>query len=235
MSNGLKDLFFVICTKYDKIDFQTKSTTFDFIWDNNLVEMADYIVFYENKEGLPTCYNKYIIPELKSRIMVFMHDDLIIPYHHKTLRRELNRAHEKFNIVGLAGSPNIELKYPTLWHHMAKTIDGKKSMSGSVGHKHNDQNFMTCFGVCPSQCVVLDGLFLSIDVDKILTSGLKFDEKFKFHHYDISFCLDANKLKLSMGTWPIWLTHLSPGLKSLEDTEWKKSNAYFCKKYSISY
>lgn len=235
MPNQLKELFFVICTKYNQNDFRIKSTTFNFIEDNDLHENEHYKVFYENKTGLPTCYNKYINPEYKSKIIVFMHDDLIIPHHYKTLKKELNKAHEKYNIVGLAGSPNIELKYPTLWHHMVKTVDGKRPMSGSVGHKLNDQNYMTCFGICPLQCVVLDGLFLSIDVDKILTVGLTFDEKFKFHHYDISFCLDANKLKLSMGTWPIWITHLSPGLKSLEDSEWKKSNAYFCKKYSISY
>lgn len=222
-----KPLLFVVCSQHSKTDFKTKSETYKFFQDNNLVQTIDYAVFYENKVGLSTIYNKFLNTKYANSIVVFVHDDVIIGYNITTLRRELNAAHARFDIVGLAGATKMGLTFPTLWHLM------QKGASGSVGHTNSGHSQMTNFGPCPARCIMVDGLFMSVNVEKMVKVGHKFDEIFTFHHYDLDFCIRADRCGVTTGTWPIWVTHLSPGLRSLEDPGWKKSNDLFCQKYEI--
>lgn len=223
-----KSIVFVVCTEHTKTEFENNSETYKFFNDNQLKEGIDYFVFYENKVGLSSVYNKFLNSKYESKIVVFAHDDLTIGYHITTLRRELNIAHNKFDIVGLAGATKMHLSYPTLWHLM------QKGASGSVGHSNSGMNQMSNYGPCPARCIIIDGLFISVNVEKIIKAGHKFDERFTFHHYDLDFCIQADKCNLKIGTWPIWLTHLSPGLWSLDDVSWKNSNNLFCQKYDIT-
>ena len=55
---------------------------------------------------------------------------------------------------------------------------------------------------------------------------MKWDENVMFHHYDLIFCLDANKKSLRMGTAPIYVVHESPGLKNFSK-EYLQSEKYF--------
>jgi len=224
-----KKIIFVVCTEYGYEEFKSRSATQKFFSDNELVVGIDCAVFYNNKLGLGSVYNSFFTEKYKDNIVVFLHDDIQVGYNMKTITRELNNAHGVYDIVGLAGADTLRLTTPALWHHMMSPGTG----SGSVGHYYKKQHFMTCFGPC-KQCMVIDGLFISVNVEKIIESKHKFDEQFKFHHYDIDFCIQANKHKLTIGTWPIWVTHLSPGLSSLDNPTWKESNNLFCKKYNIT-
>ena len=40
---------------------------------------------------------------------------------------------------------------------------------------------------------------------------LLLDRKFDFHFYDLDFCRTARQVGLSIGTWPIEMTHQSRG------------------------
>ena len=40
---------------------------------------------------------------------------------------------------------------------------------------------------------------------------MRFDERFDFHFYDLDFCRTARQAGLSIGTWPIAMTHQSKG------------------------
>lgn len=225
----MKKLHFVVCTTHNIEDFKIKSDIYRFFDDNKLNANIDYTVYYNNTVGLSKIYNEFISDKFKDKIVVFVHDDVQITHNISTITRDLNEGHKRFNIIGLAGATKIGLKYPTLWHIM-NTGD----RSGSVGHPYGNNSYIvTAFGPAPSLCAVIDGLFISIDVDKVYNAGLKFDEQFKFHHYDIDFCIQACSKKLLIGTWPIWVTHRSPGLKSLEDINWSLSNKLFCIKYKI--
>ena len=56
-----------------------------------------------------------------------------------------------------------------------------KSLSGAVAHytgKDDTECFMTNFGPTPKRVVMLDGLFLAINVKKIQESGIRFDESY---------------------------------------------------------
>jgi hypothetical protein len=40
---------------------------------------------------------------------------------------------------------------------------------------------------------------------------VRFDPRFTFHFYDMDFCRSCERAGLSMGTWPIAITHRSTG------------------------
>ena len=44
-----------------------------------------------------------------------------------------------------------------------------------------------------------------------VASGLRFDEQFDFHFYDLDFCRQAELKGMTMGTWPISVVHESGG------------------------
>ncbi len=78
----------------------------------------------------------------------------------------------------------------------------------------------------------MDGLFLALNKNAIIDKGVLFDPQFHFHHYDIDFCIQANKAGLKMSTIPLHVTHQSGGLNSTSDKVWKNSENLFLTKYS---
>ena len=78
---------------------------------------------------------------------------------------------------------------------------------------------------------MLDGLFLAVDLKRALETGWRFNENYDFHHYDLSSCLDANKRQMKLGTYPIYVTHSSPGLRDYNDTAYQVSEKRFYKEY----
>jgi len=183
-----------------------------------------------NTKALAEVYNTEINdPENKDNILLFVHDDCII--EDLFLYRKLNKAMEQFDVVGLAGiKAPIQIKQPCLWHLMGPATQ----YSGAVAHfdKGSDEKrFMTSFGKTPERVILLDGLFLAINTKKVMEKGLLFDENnpAKFHFYDLNFSLDANKLGLKCGTYPIWVTHASHGLEQVTQ-DWIDGQTYFIAK-----
>lgn len=185
----------------------------------------------QNIESLAKVYNKAINnPDNRDTILVFTHDDFLI--EDLFLQEKLHKAMEDVHIVGLAGvKAPIQIKQPCLWHLMAPP----SQYSGAVGHFEKDnteKRFMTAFGKTPERVILLDGVFIAINTEEILKKGLRFDENnpAKFHFYDLNFCLDANKLGLKCGTYPIWGTHRSHGLEQVTQ-DWIEGQNYFIAKY----
>jgi hypothetical protein len=198
---------------------------------DNLSDAISYSIKTNNRDSLAKVYNKEIEnPYNKNKILVFVHDDVII--EELFLQEKLNEAMELYDIVGLAGiKAPITIKEPCLWHLMGPA----SQYSGAVAHfdKNETQRFMTSFGKTPERVILLDGVFLAINTKKILEKGLRFDEKnpANFHFYDLNFSLDANNLKLKLGTCPIWITHKSHGLEQVTE-DWINGQKYFLQKYN---
>ena len=91
---------------------------------------------------------------------------------------------------------------------------------------------ITCFGSWPERCLLLDGLFMAVNLRRVLEVGWKFNTNYAFHHYDLASCLDANKKQLKMGTYPIYVNHASPGLADLNDTTFVQSQKQFLSEYA---
>ena len=197
---------------------------------NEMKEKVSLVINANNSDGLSKAYNKQIVSEnlIKHDIVLFAHDDVYID--DLKLQGKLYAAinNLKYDIVGLAGTSQIEVKKPCLWHRMSDP----KNWSGAVSHPVNQSKVsVSTFGVWPERCLVMDGLFLAVNLQRALETGWKFNENYKYHHYDISSCLDANRKRLRMGTYPIWVTHDSPGLRDINDTSFKQSEETFYNEY----
>lgn len=185
-----------------------------------------------NTEGLSKNYNSFLFKEKYSHdYIVFAHDDVFIDDYN--LIEKLEFAHETVNldIVGLAGGLEPKISEPALWHLMCGGFESYK-LRGAVAHPcSRDQVMVTTFGPTPSRVTILDGLFLSVKTRSLKDNDWKFNENYNFHHYDIASCIDANKKKLKLGVFPIWVVHHSPGLLSTHDENFQKSQAKFLLEY----
>lgn len=188
-------------------------------------------ITWDNTEGMSVVYNRKIQQYKDSGVefIVCVHDDVYID--DLKLYEKLKLAKEKlgYDIVGLAGGLNPRLTNPALWHIMTD----RNQQRGEVAHPagNNNQTMTTAFGPTPSRVAIADGLFLALHAPSVGKTDWKFNENYTFHHYDIASCIDANRAKLKIGVYPIHVIHSSPGLLSMHDEAWSKSNEKFLKEY----
>lgn len=190
----------------------------------------DDIHFYtDNKEGLSKRYNQYLQKNKdRDAIVIFIHDDVSV--EDALIVSKLQQYHKQYDIIGVAGGVNMQIKTPALWHIMCGGFG--PNLRGFAGHyiENTEQSFITNFGPTPARVAVVDGLFMSINAEAANDVGWGFNENYTFHHYDIASCLDANTKKLKIGVVPIWLTHHSHGLREYNDI-FTKSQETFLKEY----
>lgn len=188
-------------------------------------------IVWNNSDGMSTVYNRKLEEYRNSNaeFLVFVHDDVYID--DLKLYEKLSIAKNKLNydIVGLAGGLNPRLTEFALWHIMTE----KNQQRGEVAHPagNQGQTMTTAFGPTPSRVAIADGLFLAVHLPSINSTKWKFNENYKFHHYDISSCIDANRMNLKIGVYPIHVIHSSPGLLSIHDKDWVQSNKRFLEEY----
>jgi hypothetical protein len=180
------------------------------------------------KMGLGGYYNECIEKYAESYdYMVFVHDDVNII--NMDLEYQIEKGMEKYDVLGIAGCANPQIKDINLWHLMSD----RSNLRGFAGHscaETNNEFHITTFGASPSRVAIIDGVFMAVNCKKVLKSNTRFDINFMFHHYDMDFSLQCNLNKLKIGTWPILIDHSSPGLREFTDA-WKKSNEYFKNKW----
>jgi hypothetical protein len=223
MSNLTKNYHFVVATPLSKQEFEEKSQFCLFLDKTN--ENKNSTIIYNNKSGLSEVYNRFISEENRDKNIIFVHDDVLI--EDLFWKEKLDIAFEKYDIVGLAGSKKVDLSKPPAWHLMSERQD----QCGEVAHSHEKRVWTTCFGPTESRVLVMDGLFMAVNVHNLIKTVTRFDENFDFHHYDISFCLRANKNKLKIGVTPIRVIHFGLG-DSMNTPEWHKSAETFNKNYN---
>lgn len=227
-----------ICTQHDKKGFE-KTPTYQSMFSNlkgddrkDHILYTDYhidaVIKKNNKENIGKHYNRILDMAINEKYdtAVLMHDDIQMDDYGWI--DKLEEAFKEYDIVGLAGAKKAKIQKPALWHLMSESFD----WSGMVAHPANEkQIFMTNFGPSPERCLIMDGLFLAVKVSS-LTDEVRFDENLPAiaHHYDLDFCLTANKHRLKLTTWPIWVVHKSPGLQN-RDKSFDESEKYFIDKW----
>lgn len=183
--------------------------------------------------GLSEAYNHMLSRCDDNDILVLVHDDVYI--HEWLLVDRLQEAVRSFDVVGLAGSATPDLEQPSWLLRFDDTLapvglQEKPGASGAVGHSNHTQPAVSYYGVSPSPCQLLDGLFLAVQVGKVRRAGVQFDPQFRFHCYDIDFCRSAVKAGLRVGTWPINVTHKSGGRFDTDD--FRKAARLYLQKWS---
>jgi hypothetical protein len=183
----------------------------------------------KNKTGLSEAYNKFLTKNYSQ--ILFIHDDMWID--DAGFLTKLEEGHKQYDIIGLAGGLNPVIKAPALWHIMCGGFHGN-NLRGFAGHYLPDgiTTSITNFGPSPARVAIIDGAFMSVNVNKTKEVKWKFNENYTFHHYDISSCIDANKKKLKIGVVPILSYHNSPGLRDINDKTFAENQSKFLQEYA---
>ena len=193
------------------------------------ISSVDNVIFHgSNKSSLAKVYNTSIELARKNEYdaIVFVHDDVIINCSDVSTR--VAKFLKEFDVFGLAGTNQITVKQPVLWHLMSE----RNNHLGCVAHTHGSQYMYTSFGPVPGRALMVDGVFIAVNLHK-LPSSIKFDESnpAKFHFYDLMFSLDCSLNKIRVGVGDIPIIHSSPGLREMTN-EWKQGQDYFLTKYN---
>jgi hypothetical protein len=165
--------------------------------------------FLENKLGLPLLYNRFLTEEHRDDLAVFVHDDLWLDdfFFADRIRAGL----EAFDVIGLAGNRRL-VPGAAAWHVKNEQMEWDAEwISGAVCHGKQPLGQPSIYGPTPAPVQLLDGVLLAVRVSKLLDAGVRFDERFSFHFYDLDFSRQANSASLKVGTWPIAVTHVSGG------------------------
>jgi hypothetical protein len=215
----MKNIKFVTATTVNKKQFLQEKPLGLFLEKSGFLKNS--IIVENNKEGLSKVYNTFLNEKYKNEYIIFLHDDVLID--DLFFEEKIKLAFEKYDIIGLAGSKSCNLSSTKCaWHLMSD----KQNFVGEVAHSKNKKVWTTVFGPTDQRALILDGLFIGVNVETAINKGLTWDENFDFHHYDLSFCLRANNLKIKAGVFPLRVVHYGLGDSMFSDS-WEKSNIKF--------
>jgi hypothetical protein len=188
----------------------------------------DVLFYGNNTRPLSVVYNEGLkkCKEQNIGFAIFVHDDVYL--NCCDFVKRVKKYGNMYDVFGLAGNKSITIKEPVLWHLMSS----RDNLRGCVAHGPDENSYTyTSFGKVPDSVVLIDGVFMVVNLTK-LPESVKFDENnpAKFHFYDLMFSLDCclNKVKVGVGDIPI--IHNSPGLREMSN-DWKQGQQYFLNKY----
>lgn len=222
----------VSATRYSRFDFWNKSAL-----GQSLGRFADdpriqYQIAYDNLRGLPEIYNQAIRSDESTEIILFVHDDVWLDDIF-WIERVIN-ACANYDVVGLAGNTRRTPSQPAwcfVWGEEEGIfrLDTKEHLSGAIAHGNIPGGAITRLGPSGEPCELLDGVFIAARKDALLESGVSYDERFKFHFYDLDFCRQTRSKGLTVGTWPISITHQSEG--AFGSTPWWSAYRAYIEKW----
>lgn len=190
---------------------------------------AELRLFSNNTLPLPVVYNQ-AVDEAKNdpAVLVFIHDDVtLLDYYWP---EHLNEALHQFDIAGLAGNRRRLPRQPS-WFFTDDQFTKEFADYGS-GRICHSKTFpparIDFFGTPGVPLKMVDGVFIAVRSETLWSKGLRFDEQFSFHFYDMDFCRTAELLGLSMGIATVSILHGSVG--NLNSDEWRLNyNKYLTK------
>lgn len=226
----MKPIRLVCGTRHNEVDFVANSALGRSLKLYHHTPPAQLLLFDNNSAGLSTIYNRAIDHAAQNpAILVFVHDDISLCDFFWMER--IYEAVQRFDVVGLAGNTRRVPRQPA-WAFVTPDFqwDAREYLSGVVGHgKGFPCNNVSRFGPAGVECKLLDGLMLIADSERLVQSGVRFDEQFDFHFYDMDFCRQAELKGLRMGTWPLSVVHESGG--AFGTPSWRAGYERYLRKY----
>jgi GT2 family glycosyltransferase len=226
----VEPIFKVICAtrvRHDQFATGTALGRSLALFRNPSIEVELYA---ENRTGLAQRYNA-AIDRCRERpaYLVFAHDDIHLvdlfwPHH-------VMQGLKRFDVIGAVGNRR-RLPGQPAWRFKdaAFTQDESENLSGWVMHGRGwPAESVDFYGLPGHEVKLLDGLLLAARSDTLLGRGVRFDEQFEFHFYDMDFCRTAEREGLRLGTWSIPLIHESDG--NFDSPAWRDACRRYLKKW----
>lgn len=215
---------FVVATREKQGDFLTKTMTGRMLafYNYPFVEVS---LYPENTTGLSAIYNREIEKAKdKPAILVFAHDDIYLTDFFWP--NQMLNGLKQFDVLGVAGNKRWIPGQPSWAFKEIKDNkliwDDKENLSGIVAHGDGfPPKNISKYGPTGQAVELLDGLILIAQSNMLIDKGVRFDEQFDFHFYDLDFCRAARATGLKLGTWGISIVHKSGG--NYSSTSWQNS------------
>lgn len=172
------------------------------------IPQVELRLYPDNSMGLPTLYNRAIAESAADpAILMFVHDDVHLCDFFWIDR--IVAALRLFDIVGVAGNKR---RVPNQANWPDTKSGAQKDLSGIVGYGNGFPPIsLSAYGEPLQEVKLLDGLLLACVSTTLIASGIRFDEQFAFHFYDLDFCRQAEVKGLRMGTCDLSVVHESSG------------------------
>jgi len=183
-------------------------------------------ITYGNSAGLAGIYNRRIDSPDPAEILVFIHDDVWIEDFYVSDR--IVEALKLFDVVGLAGNRRRS-PGQRYWGGAIDQGQVDRHLAGAVAHGDAPLGKVAFFGPIVAEVELLDGVLLAARKSVLLGAGVRFDERFDFHFYDLDFCRTARANGLRLGTFPLAVTHRSAG--GFDSPAWQENAERYLEKW----
>jgi GT2 family glycosyltransferase len=181
----------------------------------------------QNRAGLPSVYNRVIQESFRDHILVFVHDDVWID--DVFFVNHLMAGLRDYEVVGVAGNRRLLPEAPA-WSFKNDQMEwDKENLSGVVCHGPKPCGVPSVYGPVPAGVELLDGVLLAAWGSTLMDAGVRFDERFDFHFYDLDFSRSAKQAGLKLGTFAAGITHVSGG--SFGSASWRAGLAKYRQKW----
>ena len=191
---------------------------------------VELVLHERNTSGLPGLYNAAIdAARERPAILVFVHDDVHLCDFYWPWQLASGLA--SFGLIGLAGNRRRVPNQPSwAFPDTGFTFDANENLSGIVGHGNGfPPETLSVFGPPQQEVKLLDGVLLACRSETMLRHGLRFDERFDFHFYDLDLCRQAEACGVRIGTWPLSVVHESSG--DFDSPAWREGYATYLRKW----
>lgn len=181
-----------------------------------------------NEQGLPVIYNKFLSSAGDDDLAVFVHDDVWI--EDIFFEARIADGLRLFDVFGVIGNKGCAPMQPS-WAYPDRSLtwDSPDNLMGAIAHGDFPFGSILKFREIQGTCALVDGVLIAAHCGKLKQCQIGFDERFRFHFYDVDFCRTVVTAGLRLGVYPVGLTHQSGG--SFEDPEWGKQYIEYVRKW----
>lgn len=196
---------------------------------------VETFLYKNNTEPLSKVYNRFIDENSsyyeEDTAIIFVHDDVYV--NCIDIERRLGEGFDQYDVIGLAGTSQAEVKEPALWHLMGDKRYHRGAVAHSISNEQIKPYHITSFGPVPGRVLLIDGLFIATRSNVLKSVRFDISNPSRFHYYDLDFSLECNKNKFKIGVCDIPVVHMSPGLRN-PDEEWREGQQWFINKWNAS-
>jgi len=219
---------FVCATRYSEAEFFASAPLGRTLTSYAILE-PKYRIFFENQRGLSACYNQAIDEQVdEDELLVFVHDDVYILDF--LWFDTLLLASKSFEVMGVVGNRN---RWPrqASWGFIDDklTWDHPSNLCGVYGSGDGFPFEVSYCGHFLEPLKLLDGMLLAAKKRSFTRSGVRFDERFAFHFYDMDICRQFESAGVSMTAVPLSVVHASKG--AFKNEAWRRAYRLYLEKW----
>lgn len=191
-------------------------------------DKQNLLISFANAQGLPFVYNKALSSSERGELMVFIHDDVWID--DIFFQERLFEGLQEFDAIGVIGNRRCARLQPS-WAFPDRSLswDDEDNLIGAIAHGDFPFGSVQKYRSTRGACALIDGVMMAARCSKLDEHKIRFDERFRFHFYDVDFCRSLTSAGLRLGVYPISLTHQSAGQAG--GAEWRAEYVEYARKW----